>query len=199
MIVDIILPIYKPTNFVYKAINSVINQTYTNWHLYIIDDASRDGGLEKIKKHYNKYYDKITFYQFNKNRRAAACRNYAIRKGKGKYIAFIDQDDIWHRKKLEKYVNYITNNSNTYLLHSNINVIDKNNKILPYYSKKENNYRNNFNYKISNKKKLAENLYNIYSVRLCTILIARKQFLAIKGFNTNYFGGEDEEFIVRFA
>ena len=59
-IIDIILPIYKPNEQVYKTIDSVLNQSYTNWHLYIIDDASMNNSLKKIKENYKSYSNKIT-------------------------------------------------------------------------------------------------------------------------------------------
>jgi len=95
-LVDVILPIYKPDEKVYEAIDSVLAQTYTNWHIYIIDDASKDDSLKKIQEKYADWSNKITYFKFEKNKRAAACRNYAIKQGNGKYIAFIDQDDRWY-------------------------------------------------------------------------------------------------------
>ena len=62
-IVDIVLPLYKPDEKVYNAVNSVINQTYSNWKLYIIDDAYMDGSLACIVKSYEQYSEKIVYIQ----------------------------------------------------------------------------------------------------------------------------------------
>lgn len=72
--IDIFLPIYKPNHTVYESINSIINQSYKNWHLYIIDDASKDDCLNKLKIKYEAYSNKITYFHFDENKRAAACR-----------------------------------------------------------------------------------------------------------------------------
>ena len=103
--VDVILPNYNKEKFVEEAIKSVVDQTYKNWKLYIIDDYSEDGSCKVIDKFSN--YKNITIYKLYKNKGPSFCRNYCMRKSKSKYISFIDSDDIWFASKLEKQISFM--------------------------------------------------------------------------------------------
>ena len=96
--VDIIMPNYNKAKFLEEAINSVLFQTFKNWHLYIIDDHSTDNSGEIIDKFSN--IKNVTIIKLQKNKGQAFCRNYAMRISKSKYISFIDSDDIWKNNKL---------------------------------------------------------------------------------------------------
>jgi len=100
-LVDIILPNYNKGIFLEEAINSVINQTYKNWQLYIIDDGSSDNSMQIINKFLNS--KKVKIIKLHKNKGPAFCRNYIIRISNSKYISFIDSDDSWINNKLEKH------------------------------------------------------------------------------------------------
>ena len=107
--VDIILPNYNKGKFLEEAINSVIAQTYKNWHLYIIDDNSSDNSSEIIDKLGNQ--KNITVVKLYKNKGPSFCRNYAMRISKSKYISFIDSDDTWESVKLEKQIDFMEKNN----------------------------------------------------------------------------------------
>lgn len=107
-LVSIIMPSYNTAEFIEESINSVINQTYTNWELIIVDDCSTDGSEEIIKKFTQD--ERIKFYKNERNSGAAISRNYALREAKGKWIAFLDSDDLWHPEKLEKQLNFMRKN-----------------------------------------------------------------------------------------
>ncbi|MEA3499551.1 MAG: glycosyltransferase family 2 protein, partial [Candidatus Marinimicrobia bacterium] len=160
--IDIILPIYKADEIVYKSIDSVINQTYKDWHLIIIDDASKDGMLQNIKDKYINYNNKISYIKLDRNLRAAGARNFAISKSDGKYISFIDQDDLWKKNKLTEYINYFNNNINVKLVHSNIECIDKDNKIVKDFFNRGNYMRNQIPYSKLNNYEMAKHLFNYY-------------------------------------
>ena len=104
-LVDVILPNYNKAEFLEEAINSVITQTYKNWHLYIIDDNSSDNSEKIIDKFSN--LKNITIIKLQKNKGPSFCRNYALRISKSKYISFIDSDDSWLSDKLEKQINFM--------------------------------------------------------------------------------------------
>ena len=106
--VDIIMPNYNKADFIEEAINSVISQTYTNWHLYIIDDFSTDSSIKIIDKFIN--LKNITVIKLHKNKGPSFCRNYAMRISNSKYISFIDADDFWDKKKLEKQIYFMEKN-----------------------------------------------------------------------------------------
>lgn len=105
ILVDVILPNYNKAEFLEEAINSVITQTYKNWHLYIIDDNSSDNSEKIIDKFSN--LKNITIIKLQKNKGPSFCRNYALRISKSKYISFIDSDDSWLSDKLEKQIYFM--------------------------------------------------------------------------------------------
>ena len=107
--VDIILPNYNKFNFVEEAIDSVVNQTFKNWHMYIIDDNSNDNSWSVIKTFSNLH--NVTHVRLNKNMGPSFCRNYGMRISKSKYISFIDSDDTWKSNKLEKQINFMEKNN----------------------------------------------------------------------------------------
>ena len=107
--IDIILPNYNSVPFVEETIKSVINQTYTNWRLYIVDDCSNKQTLKSLKK-FSKN-KKIKIYLLKKNYGAGYCRNYALKKSNSPYIAFIDSDDLWKKDKLETQLRFMENNN----------------------------------------------------------------------------------------
>ncbi len=107
--VAIILPNYNSHLFLKETIMSVMNQSYKNWQLIIVDDCS-DNKTKKILKNFLKI-KKIKIFWMKKNRGAAYCRNYAIKKARSEYIAFIDSDDIWKRKKLSNQINFMKKNN----------------------------------------------------------------------------------------
>ncbi len=104
-LVDVILPNYNKEKFLEEAINSVIVQTYKNWHLYIIDDNSSDNSEKIIDKFSN--LKNVTIIKLKKNKGPSFCRNYAMRISKSKYISFIDSDDSWLSDKLEKQITFM--------------------------------------------------------------------------------------------
>jgi len=110
--VDVILPNYNKAEFLEESINSVISQTYRNWHLYIIDDYSNDDSPKII----NKFLDlkNVTLITLRKNKGPSFCRNYAMRISKAKYIAFIDSDDSWSKNKLEMQIQFMEKNNLTF-------------------------------------------------------------------------------------
>ena len=106
--VDIILPNYNKSKFLEEAMNSLVVQTYKNWHIYIIDDHSSDNSWSIIKKFSN--LNNMTHVRLSKNMGPSFCRNYAMRISKSKYISFIDSDDTWESAKLEKQIDFMEKN-----------------------------------------------------------------------------------------
>ena len=106
--VDIILPNYNSSDTIEKTIRSVMNQSYKNWRLIIVDDNS-DLKTKKILKKFSNI-KKISIFYNKKNNGAAYCRNLALKNTTSKYIAFIDSDDIWKKNKLKKQINYMNTN-----------------------------------------------------------------------------------------
>ena len=124
--VDVILPNYNKEKFLKEAIDSVLSQTYKNWHLYIIDDFSKDNSGKIIDQLAN--YKNISIIKLNKNKGPSFCRNYAIRISKSKYISFLDSDDSWTKDKLEKQISYMEKNSLTFTYTDYTPFFEKNGK-----------------------------------------------------------------------
>ncbi len=105
-IVSIITPSYNSEKFIQTCVESVIAQTYINWEMIIVDDASQDNSKEKII-YLSHNESRIKTFFLDKNIGAAQARNIAIRQATGKYIAFLDSDDFWEPHKLEKQVSFM--------------------------------------------------------------------------------------------
>ena len=100
-LVSIITPLYNCERFVQDTINSIIEQTYTNWELFLIDDCSNDNTLSIVES-VAKEDRRIKIIRLKRNSGAAIARNEGIKYASGKYIAFLDSDDLWKPYKLER-------------------------------------------------------------------------------------------------
>lgn len=107
-LVSIITPSYNSKRFIEDTVKSVQNQTYTNWEMIIVDDCSNDGTREILTRLAD-LDDRIKVFFMNENSGAAIARNKALKEAKGKFIAFLDSDDMWHETKLEKQLAFMRN------------------------------------------------------------------------------------------
>ncbi|MBT0607168.1 glycosyltransferase family 2 protein [Aequorivita echinoideorum] len=123
-IVSIITPVFNSSQFIAKAIESVVNQTYKDWELIIVDDASWDASIEIIEE-FKQKDSRIRFFRLDENQGAAFCRNLATEKANGKYIAFLDSDDLWKPEKLQIQTDFMEQN-NCDVCFSNYLHIDEN-------------------------------------------------------------------------
>ncbi len=103
-LVDIILPNYNGSKTLKETINSVINQSFQDFNLYVIDDFSNDESINIIED----YSDpRVNLIKLKKNKGVYFCRNLGMRKSSSKYLAFIDSDDYWQKDKLKKQINFM--------------------------------------------------------------------------------------------
>ena len=107
-LVSIIVPIYNAERFMVDTINTVVNQTYTNWELLLINDCSTDSSKDIASKYLN---NKIKWFDMDKNGGAALARNRGIDEAQGEFICFLDADDLWEEQKLEKQVEFMKKNN----------------------------------------------------------------------------------------
>ncbi len=117
IIVDIIISTYNRKRFLPEALNSVKNQSFSNWQCWIAEDGETQKTLEAIKP-----YLKDNRFRYLPGEHAgfpATPRNRAIRKGEGKYVAILDDDDLWLPGKLERQVNFLESHPNCALLGCN--------------------------------------------------------------------------------
>ena len=104
-LVSIIMPSFNTAKYIEESINSVLAQTYTNWELIIVDDCSTDNTDEIVQPFLSD--DRIKYFKNEKNSGAAVSRNRALREAKGKWIAFLDSDDLWLPEKLERQIAFM--------------------------------------------------------------------------------------------
>ncbi|WP_299248790.1 glycosyltransferase family 2 protein [uncultured Lacinutrix sp.] len=107
-LVSIITPLYNSEAFIGETIKSILNQTYTNWELLLIDDFSTDNTISIVNDFIFKN-ENIKLITNETNQGAAISRNKGIMAAKGDYIAFLDADDLWKSEKLEKQIVFMQN------------------------------------------------------------------------------------------
>ena len=111
-LVSIIMPSYNTGKYIAEAIESVCCQTYKNWELLIVDDYSTDETMDILNSYIKNYGENKIRIFVNKTNLGAACsRNLAIREAKGRWVAFLDSDDIWVKDKLEKQIDFMKKQS----------------------------------------------------------------------------------------
>ena len=108
-LVSIIMPSYNCGKYVEDTIRSVLAQTYQNWEIIYIDDCSTDDTVQRVSELQDKD-PRIKLHQNKFNSGAAVSRNNALREAKGRWIAFLDSDDLWEPEKLEKQVRFMEEN-----------------------------------------------------------------------------------------
>ena len=122
-LISIIIPYFKKKEFFEKTIHSVLNQTYSNFEIFIVyDDESKDD-LDFVKK-ISELDSRINLIINNQNLGAAQSRNKGIKHSNGEYIAFLDSDDLWHKDKLLMQIEFMQSN-NYYISHTSYDIINE--------------------------------------------------------------------------
>lgn len=103
--VSVIIPTYNRSKLVKEAIDSVLNQTFKDFELLIVDDGSADDTKTIIEQ----YGDKLSYY-LTKHKGVSAARNFGIKKSCGEYLTFLDSDDLWKKDKLKKQIQFFDKN-----------------------------------------------------------------------------------------
>lgn len=126
-LVSVVMPVYNAGLFLYEAINSILNQTYRNFELIIVDDASTDNSREIISSFKRQYSRKIKVVKLpqNLNRGGDVAGNVGFKLTKGEFVARMDADDIAMPNRLEKQVPFLMQNPKIFAVGSNAHVIDK--------------------------------------------------------------------------
>ena len=110
-LVSVIMPSYNTAKYISNSINSVLNQTYKNFELIIVDDCSTDYTdqiLDSFKD------PRIKYIKLSRNSGAAVARNVALKEARGKWITFLDSDDLWEKEKLDHQINFMKKNNYTF-------------------------------------------------------------------------------------
>lgn len=178
--ISVIIPTYNRKNLVVKAIKSVLAQSYKNYELIVVDDGSDDGSGEYIKQ----YFPQIKLLQ-QENKGVSSARNIAIKHAKGKWIAFLDSDDLWHNDKLETQISYLNQNPEYKICHSEEIWIKDGIRINPMHKHQ----------------KLAGDIYHksveLCSISISTVILHKEIFTQIGLFDENLPACEDYDLWLR--
>jgi glycosyltransferase involved in cell wall biosynthesis len=183
--VSVIIPVYNRSKTISRAINSVLNQTYNNLEIIVIDDNSQDDSLNKIRSFTDR---RIKLVSLTKNEGAANARNQGVKIAKGKYIAFLDSDDYYEPQFIESCINKLSKTSSEIgFMWTGVNYIT-NNKIKKYVwipHRKENAY--------------LTFLHNLHIGTNSGIIIKKKVFEKIGGFNSKLPAAEDTDLFLKIT
>ena len=124
--VSILMTVYNHQDYIEKAIQSILSQTYKNFELILINNGSTDNTKKVIKKFKNK---RIKFYNLKKNIGRTKCLNFGLKKCKGEFIAIQDSDDISKKNRIKIQLDQLDNDKYLGLIASNYNVINKKGQI----------------------------------------------------------------------
>ncbi|MDQ6469961.1 glycosyltransferase family 2 protein [Flavobacterium sp. LHD-80] len=112
-LVSILIPTYNTEKFIRETLQSVQNQSYSNWEMILVDDASTDQTVAIIEE-FAQDDNRIKLFKLEKNSGNGFARNIALEKASGKYIAYLDADDLWFPEKLEKQIQFLKTNNLTF-------------------------------------------------------------------------------------
>jgi len=111
--VSVITPVYNAEEFIKETIESVLNQTYEDYEYLLIDDCSTDNSADIVQS-YAEQDHRVKYIKLKENSGAAVARNTGLENAKGRFIAFIDSDDVWYPKKLEKQLRFMKENEEAF-------------------------------------------------------------------------------------
>jgi len=194
-LVSVIIPCYNGEKFIGEAIESVLNQTYQNFEIIIVDDGSTDGSRSVIKPFLND--PRIKLVEHGQNRGIPAARNTGIKMSKGEFIAFLDQDDLWLPEKLERQIAVFEHSPpDVGLVFSNINTINSKGIVKEYLSERHVPLHIN---ELSQQEVLkALFLHNF--IPMITVLVRRACFDTVGLLDESLRGGSDDyDFCLRLA
>jgi len=187
MLVSVVIPAYNSEKYIDKAINSVLNQTYQDFEIIIIDDGSVDNTRQIIEN----TNDSRIKYIYQENSGPAAARNNGIKNASGEYIAFLDSDDVWLPEKLEKQIKILKKESDICLVFTAFVMQDEG-------KEKKEIYR----FKTYKNEKLVKNLLlnPMATVPYPSTVMIKKSYLDMVGyFDTELYTSEDWDLWMRLA
>ena len=135
-LVSVIMPTFKCGRFIEESIRSVQAQTFQYWELIIVDDCSRDDTISIVQELMKKEA-RIHLYTNSSNSGAAVSRNNALHHAKGRWIAFLDSDDLWEPTKLEKQIKFMEDNGYAFSYHEYVEIDEQDNLLGVHVSGKE--------------------------------------------------------------
>lgn len=184
--VSVVMPVYNSEKYLNESIDSVLNQTYKNIELIVIDDGSTDNSSTIV----NQYANRLVYIKQD-NKGVAAARNAGIAVSKGTYIAFIDSDDIWDKKKVEIQREILDRNPNIGLVYSDHATFDDNGIIFRNVAKGRGMSRPSGD--------IFFDLILCCLFQTSTVMVRRGLLEKVGLFNVDYRSGEDYDLWLRIA
>ena len=123
--VTVVIPVYNGERYIRAALESVFAQTYRNYEIICVDDGSKDASATIL----NEYRDRIKVIQ-QANTGQAGARNTGAKAGAAEYLAFLDQDDLWHPSKLERQIALLEADPEAVMVHCDMDLIDENGNVI---------------------------------------------------------------------
>ncbi|MCH7972556.1 MAG: glycosyltransferase family 2 protein [Bacteroidetes bacterium] len=173
-LISVVIPSYNSSEFIRETIESVLNQTYKNFEIIVVDDESSDNTVSILKDLSNKN-KRINYYQISHNGRPSVPRNYGVEKSNGKFVAFLDADDIWVENKLKKQISEFEKHPDYILVYSMSVTFGEANLFSPYYEVLP------LLHKVCKRKQELLNMGN--SITCSTVLINKEHFQKVGGFD----------------
>lgn len=131
-LVSVIIPTFNREYLISNAIESVLNQTYKNIEIIVVDDGSTDNTYELIERKYSNHVRCIK----KNNGGVSEARNYGVSCASGKYIAFLDSDDVWCADKLQKQIDFFKKNNNIRIVLTDIELTSQNDNVIGVFNRK---------------------------------------------------------------
>lgn len=187
--VSVIIPTYNRTSFLKDAINSVLNQTYRDFELIVVDDGSTDDTQDLVS-----YYGQKIRYIYQNNQGRSTARNHGIEVAQGEYLAFLDSDDVWLPDKLSRQIPILdAASANTVLVHGYKQLVDEKLQPIRGWEKKL-----RYSYRLAEKgQETYENYLQKAYIFTSTVLIRRDAVLSIGAYDVNLQALEDLDFYLR--
>jgi glycosyltransferase involved in cell wall biosynthesis len=168
--------------------DSVLDQVYRNLEIIVVDDGSTDGTQAIVERYAVRYPDKVKYYS-QQNRGPGAARNVGMSNARGKYIAFIDADDMWLPLKLEKQVAVLERDSNIGAVYCDNYYVDKERRLLPERKRKVRLPRG----------QVTLDLFYRYFIYTSSIVVRRSCIEKTGHFREDIFVGEDYHYFLRLS
>lgn len=183
-IVSVLMPIYNQAEFLKEAIKSVINQSFKDFELLILNDGSNDNSLKIIKSFKDK---RIKIFSCKKRQGLAKSLNFLIKKSKGRYLARMDGDDISKKNRLREQISFLKKNKNVYLVGTWAKLIDDKDREIAVIKKP------------SDFAQIKEKILNNNPFLHSSLLIRKSIVEDIGGYNEDLFYSQDYDFVLRVA
>ena len=184
--VSVLVPVYMGERFIAEAIESALNQTYRHLEVVLVNDGSPDKSSDVIRRYLS---DSRVRYLEQPNGGVAAARNSALRASSGKYVAFLDQDDLWLPDKLERQVAFLETHPDAALVHARQDYVDDNGRRV----------ESEFINVEPVKGQCFRALFDRNRIAVLTVLARRSVIEEVGGFNTLASGGDDYELWLRIS